>query len=472
MTEPLLPPNSRDAAAEAESWGSRLWLALGVVVVAAFLIQSHGISTWPMADDEVLSLVQMDRHHANPGFFSFPPDHLEKLPRAVPVWQAFQRTALAMLPDSLVGYRLPSVICGVLTAAVAFLLAARWRGLWFAVALSIAINGSQLFVHVAQINRFYSLPLLLLTLALSAMWLPFGRIGMVVATAGLGFLTVLSHNVTVAAFGLAFAASCATWLVGRTPVRVVARSGAAFVASALVYVLYLLPLIRGWHTTGNATQVLVSFTANAGVPLVALGILGGWLSLSRRDGEGQALWCGLMFAGSLCLFQVSTFSWNPRYFVFFLPALWVLAADAMDFVARKVNRGVTGAVWYGCVVLLLLPNLLSHYADGSRHDYRRAAAVVTDEARSDELILSDDAETISYYLPDDLLERLRVRTKVSAPPSTAFLLVARSNAWVPFPQFPGRRVQVLAEIHARRYDQFSHIVRVYRVHAGAASQLP
>jgi hypothetical protein len=245
---------------------------------------------------------------------------------------------------------------------------------------------------------------------------------------------------------------------------VVLRSGAAFATSAAVYFFYLRPIISGWSTTGNPTQVLVSFGAYAGVPTLALGALGGWLVLARRTSREPALWWALVFVGSLCMFQLSSFSWNPRYFVFFLPPLWFLAAEAVHAVGNRLGAGSRAAVWYGCVAVLLAPSMLSHYADGSRHDYRSAAAAVVAAVREGEPILSDDAETITYYLPDDLIDRLHVRTKVRVPPTSDFLLVTRANAWTPLPRYGSRRVDVLAEIAHRRLDQFSHVVRVFRVH--------
>jgi hypothetical protein len=442
----------------------KFWLAAAMVIAVAVVVQTYGISKWPMADDEVLSLVTMGYAEVDQDLFAFPADHHAKLPRAVPVWHFVQRQALKLVPHTEAGIRIPSVIYGVLFSGLAFLLAAKWRGLWFAVALSIVVNGSQLFVHVAQVNRFYSMPLLLLGLAVAAMWYPRGGIGMIVATAVLAVLTIFSHNATVPFFGLAFVAAAATWLLGRTPRRVVVRSGAAFVLTALVYVLYLMPLISGWYTTGNPTPVLVSFAAYLGVPAVALGLLGAWVVLSERGFSGVSLWWLLIAAGTLCLLVASTFSWNPRYFVFYLPAFWMIAAEAMAFVASRVGRGTKGALWYACVIVLLLPNLFSHFADGSRHDYRSAAHVVVAQALPTEQVLSDDAETISYYLPEELRRRLSMRTKVKVVPSSSFLLVARSNAWTPMPRFANRRVDVLAEISSRRLDQYSHVLRVYRVH--------
>jgi hypothetical protein len=453
-----------DVTHEGEPWGKRLWLTLAAVVVVASCLQSYGISSWPLADDEVPSLVELDLLHIDAArFFSVPAAQIQSLPKATIVWNTVLRHALALLPDNEVSYRIPSLVFGILTSALVFLLAARWRGLWFALALSIVVNGSQLFVYLAQVNRYYSLTLLFLTLSFASLWLPWRGAAMILATALFSVLAVLSHNLTVAFFGLAFAAACAAYVLGRVPSYLVLRSGAGAVVSALLYLLYLRPLIQGWSSTGNPTPVLVSFAAYAGMPILALSLLGCWLSLFRRDEWPSLIWWTMLFAGSLCVFHVPIINWNPRYFLFFMPAMWVLAAHATEFIARRLGRGALGVVWYGCVILLLLPSLLSHFQDGSRHDYRQAAAVVLEHARAGQPILSDDAETISYYLPEEMRERLRVRTKARRFPESEFFLVCRSNAWTPLPQIPNRQLDLIAEIYRRRYDQFSHILRVYRV---------
>jgi hypothetical protein len=456
--------DTTDRSRAGEPWGPRLWLSLAAVVVVAACLQSYGIRSWPMADDEVPSLVEMHLFDVPAQAFSVPADQIGKLPRILPVWYKFQRFTIDLLPRGELSYRLPSVVLGILTSALAFLLAARWRGLWFASALAIVLNGSQTFIYLVQLDRFYSLPLLLTTVTLALMWIPWGRIAPLVAIAVLTLLCALSHNITVPLFALTFIASCAAYIIGRVPSTLVVRSGVAALVSVLVYFIYLVPLVSGWNSTGNPTPVLVSFVAHAGIPTIALAVLGGWISLVR-PGEGRLMiWWTLVFVGSLCLLQVTHISWNPRYFLFFLPAAWLLAAHAMASVARSLNYRSVGLAWYGCVALLLLPNLLSHFQDGSRHDYRQAAAVLQQHVQ-DQPILSDDAETISYYLPPTLRANLYVRTKVKEMPASAFYLVARSNAWMPQPVIGRRRIDLVAEIYRRRFDQFSHILRVYRVAA-------
>ena len=48
-----------EQSAAGEPWGRRLWLAGAAVVTVAFVLLSHNISVWPMADDEVPTLVEL-----------------------------------------------------------------------------------------------------------------------------------------------------------------------------------------------------------------------------------------------------------------------------------------------------------------------------------------------------------------------------------------------------------------------------
>jgi hypothetical protein len=446
-----------------ERWGRRLWLPLMAVVLVATCLDSYGIAEWPMADDEVPTLVEMGLYQVPGDAFSVPAVQLERLPKALPVWYAFQNAALRLLPHNEFGFRIPSLVCAILVSGLAFIVAARWRGLWYGVALAIIMNLSQPFVFLAQIDRFYSMPLLLLALTMIAMCAAGPGAAMLIATTVLTTLTVLSHNVTIAVFVLAFMAACCAYVVGRAPFYLVARSALAATISVVLYFVFIRPLVTGWNSTGNPTPVLVSFAAHAGVTSLALAALGIWLAIKRRDTGVPMVWWGLMLVGSLCFFQLTGMSWNPRYFLFFLPPMWILAAYAMEQVAGRFEHGSSGAVWYGCVGVLLLPSLLSHYQDGSRHDYRRAAEVLTASVRHGQPILSDDAETISYYLPENLRHTLLVRTKVTNFPIDEFFLVARSNAWTALPQIHGRHLELMSEIYHRRFDQFSHILRVYRI---------
>jgi hypothetical protein len=269
----------------------------------------------------------------------------------------------------------------------------------------------------------------------------------------------------VAVFGFTSVALVGAHLLGHADRAAAVRSVGAAGVTAVLYLSYIRPLVHGWASTGNPTPPLISFAAHSGVAVLGLALLALWLVMTRTERQKSLTWWAMLLVISLAFLPVAPVSWNPRYFVFFMPPLWVLAAHAVEFLARRCGYGPAGLGVYGLVALLLAPGLLSHYQDGSRHDYRHAAQVLTSHASGRAPILSDDAETISYYLPLALREHVTVRTKVTDPPASEFFLVTRANAWASQPRYPDRKVDVLAEISRRRFDQFSHVLRVYRVGA-------
>ena len=118
---------------------------------------------------------------------------------------------------------------------------------------------------------------------------------------------MLSHNLILVVCVLAVMAAAPAYLVGAVPARVLWRSGVVAVVSGSIYLFYVRPLVQGWNSTGNPTPVLVSFAAHAGIPTIALALLG--CALVLRWGTGRSmLWWALMFAGSLCVFQLAGMS--------------------------------------------------------------------------------------------------------------------------------------------------------------------
>jgi hypothetical protein len=52
-------------------------------------IDAYGIRSWPMADDEVPTLVELGLTHVDPAAFSVPAAQIGALPRTLPVWYPF-----------------------------------------------------------------------------------------------------------------------------------------------------------------------------------------------------------------------------------------------------------------------------------------------------------------------------------------------------------------------------------------------
>ena len=252
------PPLIADSPQRGQSSGPLLWCAVIFAMVITACVASYHIGTWPMVDDEVPTLVELGMVQVDPQAFSVPAAQIGRLPKALPVFYAFQRAALRLVPQNEFGFRLPSLVCAILTSGLLFLIAARRRGLWYAAALAIVVNTSQPFVLLSQVNRFYSMPLLLTVVSMAAITWRGGGVGMIAVVAALAALTVLSHNVIVVVFVLAFLSACAVYILGRCSAQLVLRSGVAAVVSVLLYVFFIRPLVQGWASTGNPTQVLVS----------------------------------------------------------------------------------------------------------------------------------------------------------------------------------------------------------------------
>ena len=456
-----LPVPEGPARPPAPRW--QVGLVLGLVVAVTAGLHFYRLGDWSWGEDEVHSLVELGLVQDRGGD--------PYLPRLVPLWFQAQGWLLGRVPVTEFNTRLLAAVCGVLTVAVAFVFAERYRGLPFACGLVLLMVGGQLLVWLGQQNRFYTPAALLLMATLAAVWSRRDGWWLVPAAAGLAVLAVLAHNFTFVVFGIYFIAACLTYPLGWLPRPVFVRLGAVAAATGLLYGLYLRPILAqykgGWTTD---TPVAVSFAAQVGLPVLALALLGAWAALVQPEERRRMGWWGVALAGVLLFVLVYRRlmpAWNPRYSLMLMPPLWVLAAYGLERLARGLGSPA-GLGVYACAGLLLLPKLLSHYQDGTRYDFRGAARMVAEQARPDQAILSNWPVNLRVYLPPELKPRLEDWEENGRPlPESEFYLVAFGNTWFPAPRFPGRRTEAVGEVVRRRFDEQSFAARVYRVSAAA-----
>ena len=445
-----------------------LGILLAVVTLSAFL-QFHRLSDWPWDHDEVYALAELGLRQSP--VENVPEDQLTRMPRLLPAWAAAQGAFLRVLPHDEWGTRVLPALCGTLGVVVAFLLGWRARGLPFALGLVLLLDGSQFLVWMGQYNRFYTFAMFFFVLALGAIWARSSSPLFAVLVALMTALAVLSHNLLVVLFGLGFLAAAAGFLLGWVPRPVLIRSGIAAAVSTLLYVAYLRPIMQGW-VSGNTggTSVLVSFVAQAGVPtfgLAAFGTVAAVLAPAARKALG---WWVLLLGGCFLFMACSPLylpAWNPRYAFLFMPPVWVMGAYAVEYVSSRMPSRVLAVSVYGVIALVLLPKLASHYQDGSRHDFRQAAAIVKESAAGGEMVFCNWPETLEYYLPSSTGLTVRSWGRAKPYPADAFFIVNSSNAWEPPIRVPGRSVELVAQVHKRRFDEQSHFVSVYRVAAAS-----
>jgi hypothetical protein len=385
----------------------------------------------------------------------------------MPVWYGLQGLVLRFLPANEWGTRVLPAACGVLAVVAAFAAVARYWSCLTALALLVLLDGSQCYIWQSQQNRFYTMAIFFQIMTWLVVMLRKVNPVSVLLCLLFSALGILSHSLLIVVFVLGFGSACVGYLFGLTPRSVLYHSGITAAVSVSLYCFYLRPLLVGWVSGGTAgTNVLVSFFAQIGVPTLGFAILGSALSMSSCESRKKWGWWVLLTIGSITFIGISPLimkAWNPRYGLLFMPPLFVLAALGVDYIACMLPSTPFRIAWFCCVGLLLLPKLASHYQDGSRHDFRTAASVVANNAHEGQSVVSNWPETLQYYLPEQA--GIRVEWLQSILPESDFIAVISSNAWEPVFQPTDRQVRVLAEIRKRRFDEQSHIVRVYQVTA-------
>lgn len=452
------------------------WPAVLLVTCLAAVVIFFRLGVWPWDHDEVPSLIELgvaDDKIAEKVLST----QVDRLPRLVPLWYTTQRLMLQVLPHDEFGTRVLSALCGLATVSLAFALGWKWRGPLFAAALAMLLALNQSYIWLVQQNRFYSMALLFLTLTLAMIWTHKPRGAAAAAlTAVLGLMAVLSHNLVVVVLGIGLIAALIGWILPKVlrfpaieplPGRVVIRSGVAAAVALATYLIYLRPIMADWVSGGTGgTNELVSFAAQLGIPTVALALLGVGFGWVRRLLSADLIWWVGVLVGGLMFIGLSPWllgNWNPRYALFFMPPFWILAAVGVEQVAGSLGSVRTTFVWYGVVALLLLPKLASHYLDGSRHDFRAAARLVAREAEAGNAIYSNWPITLDYYLQSADLPTVGLWPPEKPLPEGPCWVVLASNAYAPVLGLPSRRAEVVAQIAKRRFDEQSHMVRVYRI---------
>lgn len=481
--QPAGTADTRSSMAEEAHLSRRgRWLLLAVVLLVTTSVYSFGIAIWQWDMDELYSLRALGR--LDPSITgNAPRDPLQvRMPRLIPVWYAAQDLLLRIVPSTEWGTRLLSTFCGIATVCAWFVFGLRRRGLLFALALALLLNGSQWFVWTSQQNRYYSTAVLFCSLTIIAAWSETSGIGMVLLTALLAALAVLSHSLTAAVFAMGLAVAVVAFPWGWTSKRTLGRIAVACAVAVAIYLLHSRPLTGRW--TGTEAGVpwglpLLSMIAKAGVPTMALSAVGIAMGLlTAADRRFVAWWGGLAVASLVFLVLTPLLMpiWSIRYGLLLLVPFWITAAYAVEFVARRLRRPALVVAWFGFVAVLLAPKMLSHFRDGSRYDFREAAHVVAAELRPGQHAYCDfnldRAMCLRYYLPRPMRSRVSpwyaTLGHLGLPPDEC-LAVHGAAAWDPPPQFDGRSTQILAKITRRRFDEQSYVVWVFRVIAVRAA---
>ena len=390
-----------------------------------------------------------------------------RLSRMVPVWTWSQTSVMALLPINERTVRLLPAVCGIVLVILSFVWTARRYGLPLAICLAMLILASPLFLELAQMNRFYTMALLLQFLAQAAILSPVQRFPtlMIFLSVVLALAAILCHNLLLTYIVLTAAATCLAYVFGWCNRPQLVRSLAAAAAGVCLYLLYLRPLVQGWNNFlphRTTLQVALSLLSEAGIPMLVLALMGAALSLQKEQRVQFGYWAVLGASSCAFILAAPMFIWffNYRYALLFLFPIWLLAAKGMYGIAQKLADRRLRWAWYSCVVLLLIPKLLSYYQDGSRWDLRSAAGIVSQLAEDESpTVYSNLISIVHYYLPSASVKGWQGE---KVPEQTCFLVLA-TNAWDSPVHAEGHVAELVASIGRRRFDEQAYLVRVYRL---------
>ena len=264
------------------------------------------------------------------------------------------------------------------------------------------------------------------------------------AACAAGVAAVLTHTLSgLAVLGLLAAGSVAAAIAGRTPLS--RGTVLTFAATGLVLAgiaVYLVPLMHGWNA-GQAWGYSPAHSAMAaavslGWPVAVLAAVGAVLFLAERNAQN---WYWLTAALGWGVFTVSAplvVTYHPAYaFPIALGAL-VLAGTAVGRVYELLaaRNGTVAVAWLLFACLLNLPSVVSHYADGSRPDYRTAARFVADRIEPGDRITARSASLFTHYAPACTAEPLGVATidslrKQTARPGRLWIVIQSARGGLP-----------------------------------------
>jgi hypothetical protein len=383
---------------------SRFAPALLVALLAAVL-RFHDLGAWPYSGDETASL-----HEEDVLFHGVQVAHASqayRLPHLIPLSYLALHLSHVLFGGDEWGTRVVVALLGVLSVVLVYWLLD--GPLSRPVAIVAAVLVALLPQHVlhSQETRFYMVATCFsfATLLTGARILQSHGTFYPVLSAGAALAAVLTHTLLIVLLPLVCVALyIASYAQGRSLPRATWIVFAAAAAGlALLVALYIQPLVRGWnaheswgYSVGHA---MLASAVMVGVPLGLLSIVGVILLLHARSPQGY-YWtvCYLAWAGASVALPL-VIPYHAEYVFPLVLAALVAAAYAIVIIYQLLREIAPPAAyaWLGLSCLANLPALASHYVDGSRWNFRDAAAYVRSSWEAGDRVVSDARGLFDHY---------------------------------------------------------------------------
>jgi 4-amino-4-deoxy-L-arabinose transferase-like glycosyltransferase len=413
--------SSEDAQRQHEP--SANYLLVGLIVLA-FVLRFWRLGDWGFDSDETFTLRDsIDLNPSNPRPLLYLLNHYIVSP---------------FVPLNELGLRLLPALFGVLAIPVFYFVARRLVGARAALFGALLLTFSSLHVYYSQFARYWTLVFLLSTIFPYFLYLGLREHNrrLLILGALLTILAALAHPVSILLVGGLGVWALVTYLrVDRFEQlwnqKTVRWTTWLLVLLAAAVALRFVPLLREWirmhdkkpgegefllHLPGapgvKQLSYLLGFVESLTPAVVLTGALGMYLLWQQRDRQlALLLVCLSVFPLAFLVVlslrtPVSTF-----YLVPVVPAVYIGAGVFLDQ-AAGVNWGLRPRWLVPATLAVIIiaagaPTLLSQYRDGRRYDFRGAAGWLDTQLAPEDIVFSDQAKVMAYYLPSREVERLR-----------------------------------------------------------------
>ena len=383
---------------------SAKWVVAVVVLAVAAAARFAGLGAWSFGSDEVATVSEADHFLAGGPVTA---DPATRLPWIAPVGYVFHGLSYRTLGRTEFAARLPAAVAGAVLCGLAVVVLWSALGGWAATATGLLLALNPECVFFSQYNRYYALgALAAAACVLAAMHgVRRGSVTWMAAAAGVAVVAVFVHLLLAGLVaGLIEVAIFAPGMTARQRQRLAAPAVAAGLVIAAMYVFYFAPLASGWNTGAewgySIPRALAGGVNQLGLPTVLLAALGVVMLFAARNPlRGFWLVWAAGWAASLVVLP-RLVAFHPGYSFLSIFGAVVPAGYAVGVIAERLTGPrLVPAAWVLVAVSLNAPSLASHYADGTRHDFRSAAHFVDEHRRPGEAVAAVSPGNFAFYAP-------------------------------------------------------------------------
>ena len=163
--------------------------------------------------------------------------------------------------------------------------------------------------------------------------------------------------------------------------------------------------MRSWESQqswgSGPFRVLMGYAYAAGWPIFVTAGMGGVLAWTSRNAADRLIAITAGVSVIACAVAPMCVAFRQSYVFVVAAAIVLLAARTMEKASVPLKDGGVSVVGLGLSIVLILtmmPSFASHYQDGSRKDYRSAAAYITEHSQPDDVVVSVSAGALRHYL--------------------------------------------------------------------------